>query len=143
MAKGFVFTIDALLAALLAAAFLSAMAAILNKENPAELQTQPLNFGNDFLAVLNNDKTLEKYLALGEGEVRNDMSEQLKLLPQQYCANFTVYKYKTEGAGFALEKTFNSNTGCFSSNEKVRVKRAFVNFKKQRLGIAEIDMWVK
>ena len=143
MVKGVVFTIDALAAVVVAAGFFSAIAVLINQQSPAEAQSQPLNLGSDLLATLQKDGTLKMYLDKGEGEVQNDMGDQLELLPQQYCANFTVYKYKSSGTNFTLEKTFNTNTDCGLPQEKVSVKRMFVNFKKQRLGLAELDLWVR
>ncbi len=143
MSKGYVFTLDALIAVILAGVFFAAFASILNQKNPLQEQELALNLGNDLLSSLQQSGTLRKYLEIGEGEVENKMEKNLELLPEQYCANFTISKYKSEGTSFTLEKTFNAKTNCSSSEERARAKRMFSSFKKQRLGTAELDLWVR
>ncbi len=143
MSKGYIFTLDALIAVILAGVFFTTFVSILNQKSPLQEQELALNFGNDLLSSMQQSSTLKRYLEIGEGEVENKMEKNLELLPEQYCANFTIYKYKSEGTGFTLEKTFNTNSGCPAADERARAKRMFSNFKKQRLGIAELDLWVR
>src|SRR3990172_2482832 len=147
MTKGFIFTLDAALAAVLGIVLLF-IALNLSSVNTGGYfgKLQLASAGNDFLAVLEQTGVFDK--DIGSQSYENNLEGQLSfrmtdLLPPNYCANISVYVYKFSN-GFVLDKqvinvTKSVFTGCPSSApEYVNVKRSFLTFDPEYYG--KIDM---
>ncbi len=142
--KGFVFTLDAVMAAITAVvmSFIIVNLLSVNTGNFSERE-QLSSFGNDILAVLQQEGTLKDYVQQSASTVNSDLQTQMQVFPSQFCGNITlsVYKYQS---GFVLEDIFNATkTGCSKVNDIVKVKRIFTNNDKDRYGLAELELWLK
>lgn len=142
MNKGIILTSDALLAAFTTAIMLTVIVGLLSVNPPIPFDKQQLeSIGNDFLSVLQQDKTLNSYI--GDSQADSKLLSQLQLLPDQYCANVTlkIYRYQSD---FLIDETHNAvKAGCIKGQELTKVKRIFVDYKKDRFGLAEMELWLK
>jgi len=145
MSKGFVLTLDAVLAATTALIISAVIVTIIATGGVNYFDRLQLsNTGNDLLAVLDISGKLSGYVGGSEAQVEEDLQDRLLLLPFQYCGNITVNVYKYQSEEFVLDKDYNAiSIGCIKRNETAKVKRIFVNTNKQKYGLAEIEIWLK
>src|SRR3990172_10898756 len=141
MRKGFIFTFDAALAAALAVV-LFVVALTLPSINTGAYfgKLQLVSIGNDFLAVLEQNKTFDGYVDQSQAYVTGDIQNHLITLPPNYCANVTVstYDYSVSSTTFVLDDQYNvTRTGCtVSTKDTVGVKRVFITFTPEKYGKA-------
>jgi hypothetical protein len=145
MSKGFVLTLDAVLAAVTALIISAAIVTIIAFGGVNYFDRLQLsNTGNDLLAVLDLSGKLSGYVDGSEIQVEEDLQDRLLLLPFQYCGNITVNIYKYQSEEFVLDKDYNAvSIGCTKDIEATKVKRLFVNTNKQKYGLVELEMWLK
>jgi hypothetical protein len=113
--KGFVMTMDAMVAMMLAGAFIVAILYFVTM--PQQLSEEYLySFGGDFLTVADKDGSM---LAALSGN-RTPINDFLKTMPRNVCFNLTLYD-RTGGA------LFSNATGCQEPARYVIIKRTIVN----------------
>ena len=144
MPKGFVLTLDAALATIIVlVSGLAVAVLLLSGEQGSLARLNSYTLGSDFLLALDKSGKLSDYVGKPEGVVNDDLKQQLSVLPQQYCGNVTLNVYK-EQSGFVLDKSYGAVSDCAPPRQDFsRVKRIFVNFDKERFGLALIDMWLR
>ena len=143
--KGFVLTMDATLAVVVAIV-LSAIAVTLYNTSslPSAESSQLFAVGNDMLTVLFKSVKLQAYVGQNPTAVNPQLGQYLQLLPAQYCGNVTVTTYSYSGGSFTLRDNFNNITaGCPKTRDLFKSKRVFAEFGKQRFGLAEMEVWLR
>lgn len=143
MSKGIILTSDAFLAVFTTATLLAIVVGLLGMNPPVPYDKQQLaSIGNDLLSVLQQNKTFNDYI--NDPAAGSKLATQLQILPVNYCGNvtLTIYKYSS---GFVVDGTpINAATfGCVRGQEIVKVKRIFMDYKKARYGMAEMELWLK
>jgi len=143
MTKGFVLTMDAVIATFLGVIITAVIISLLAAGSVNYFDKQQLSsIGYDLLAVLDLSGKLDSYI--GGSGVEADLGTQLQLLPENYCGNITVEIYKFQNDEFELVEDYtNTSSGCIQSGDISRVKRIFANISEQRYGIASIKLWLK
>lgn len=146
MSKGFVLTLDAMMAAILALIISALIMSTLSASNINYYEYQNLaSVGNDLLAILDLTGKLDDYTKMTEAEGSNDLRGQLNVFPDHYCSNITVNLYQYN-SGFQLDKTFSATkTGCTYPENKGKgaARRMYVDFDDERYGLAEMEIWLK
>ena len=144
MTKGFVFTLDALIALTLAIAIgATAMTALQNYSSTPFAFRHLSAAANDFLSVMEQSGVFNSYVGKSQDFVNGDLRTRLELLPSNYCGDVTlsVYRYSN---GFVLDETYGAVTlGCDTPDQQVNAKRIFLNTDRERYGLAEITVWVR
>lgn len=148
MTKGFVLTLDAIIAMTVA---ISISAIIINTVHTSSVnyfdKQQLAGIGYDLLAVLDLSGKFSSYIGMGESQVEKDLGQQLQLLPQRYCGNITVSIYEGDigpPVTFDSENTFNNFTDeCTKKQDVTKVKRIFVNHDPQKFGLVELELWLR
>jgi hypothetical protein len=147
MTKGFIFTLDAALASVLALVLLIVilnLTPINTGSNLGKLQLASL--GNDFLSVLDQNSTFDSY-ASGSLDPVTDLQNHLTILPPNYCANVSIFVYDYSSGNFVLDAQHSANitkTDCTApTTEPVKVKRIFLSFNPEKYGKAEMVVWLK
>jgi hypothetical protein len=148
MHKGFVFTMDAIVASFIVIFALGIIIVLTTTTSNLPFDKLQLDsIGNDFLAVLERNGTFISYIGKSQDFVSNDMqSNQYPLLPVQYCANTTikVYKWQTGSFGSGPETTYNVvRTDCAPTYERTRVKRMDAAFGSAQFLLIEMELWLK
>lgn len=144
MTKGFVFTLDAVIAATVAIVLLMVIFNVLFLNTTNFFNNQQLaSVGNDLFAIMEQNGTFHEYVSKSENVIEEDLQNQMQILPPNYCGNITIKFYKYQN-GFIIDKLANEvKTNCVFSNEKTKVKRVFVDYDKERFGLAEMELWLK
>jgi len=148
MTKGFVLTLDAIIAITIA---ISISAVIINTFYAGSVnyfdKQQLGGIGYDLLAVLDLTKKFSSYINQPASSVNPDLGYQLSILPQRYCGNITVSVYTGDigpPVNFDLENTYNNFTdGCIKNQEITKVKRIFINHDPQKFGLVELELWLR
>lgn len=137
--KGFVLTMDAMIA--VAVAFTASIAIItIFSSGVAKPETQQLTaIGNDLLSVLYHNKTFNNYIGASE-TVNADIANKLAILPPQLCGNLTVTVYDADN--FASSKQY-SAASCSRNGDISKAKRLFADYNKKKFGIAEVELWLR
>jgi len=148
MTKGFVLTLDAIMATTIAVAIVITIINMLSLTSVSYFDKQQLeSIGNDFLAVMDLSGKFRSYIGQSANQVNQDLGQQLQLLPQTYCGNITVKIYRGNigpPVTFTLENTYNNFTvGCIRKQEITKTKRIFINFDPQKFGLAELELWLR
>ncbi len=149
--KAAVFTIDAMLAFLLASATFAVIAQTLNYNSPGLEKQNIFSAANDLLAVMQNDGTLSSYASQSTAAIRADLAKKLLFLPQNFCGNLTISIYKYQSGGlvlgverdFVLQKTSSAFRNCEAGKKTVKAKRVFYDSPSQQYGLAEFEVWLK
>ncbi len=147
MVKGFVFTFDAALAAVLAITLL-VIAVNLPSINTGTYfgKSQLYSVGTDFVAILDQNNTFDSYIGKDSTYISNNMQNHLTVLPPNYCANVSIYMY-SYSSGFSLDSGnpfIITKTGCNTpTSDVVRIKRIFMSYSPEKYGKVEIAMWLK
>ncbi len=171
MTKGFVLTLDAVLAAIVALTISALIMGMLAVSDINYYEYQGLtSVGNDLLAILDLTGKFNEYTDKTVAEGNADLKSQLNVLPTHYCANATVRLYDSNG-GFTLYKKFNATKsgclelgdclqkkgcgggGCGGKEEEecieevkgdfTKVKRIYVDFDNEKFGLVEVELWLK
>src|SRR3989338_9634342 len=141
--KAAIFTIDAMLAFLLASATFAVIAQTLNYNSPGLEKQNIFSASSDLLAVMQNDGTLVSYASQSALDINSDLAKKILLLPQNFCGNLTISIYKYQSGGFALQKKSSALRNCVAGNKTVKAKRVFYDSPSQQYGIAEFEVWLK
>jgi len=141
MVKGFVLTLDATIGLLLA---LVVGFSIITADVNFFDNRQSASLGNDFLSILQQKKVFNSFINQQSDQVAATLNSYLQNIPANYCGNVTVYIYRVQ-SGFSLENTFNAvSSNCVKNNNDVtKTKRIFVDYKRQRFGLAEMESWLR
>jgi len=145
--KGFAFTLDALLAMIIALAILTAIYTMMPKaQRDYFLESYETKIANDILIVLNKNGTLETH---DQTFIRNALAE---LLPDGYGGRLNVYVYECSNPtcdSFVISNqivpyaiTIDKST---PEKDPVLAKRSFLTFDKNRIkyySIAELRVWL-
>lgn len=142
--KGFVFTLDALFATIVA---VTIIATVYHFTSTAQrdyfVESQLAAFANDILVVLEKDGTLE---SLNIEKIERALEDAL---PDNYAAQIKIDSYKYQ-EGFLLESTIISSypvgADATMPYDIVRAKNNFVTFsdgKIRRYNIGEIKLWLR
>jgi len=148
MTKGFVLTMDAIMATTIAVVIVIAIVNMLPLASTNYFDKQQLeSIGNDFLAVMDLSGKFRSYIGQAASQVNQDLGLQLQILPQTYCGNVTVKIYSGNigpPTTFTLENSYNNLTaGCIKKQEIIKTKRIFVNFDPQKFGLVEFELWLR
>ncbi len=150
MPKGFVLTMDAILALSVAIIMSGVIIGIISLSQGVDysINQQLFYIGNDFLAVMDFSGKLKGYIGQPDSSANPDIGQQLQLLPNQYCGDLALKIYSTTGNPATIdynnpETHGNMTPGCIKRNEAVKVKRIFVQFSPQKFGFAELQMWLR
>jgi hypothetical protein len=146
MTKGFVLTLDAVLAAISALLLSVLIMSTLSATNINYYDHQALSgVGNDLLAIMDLTGIFDTYTDESVGNIEIDLANHLTVLPVNYCGNMTVsiYSYSSR---FQLDKQGSAiKSGCAYSKDKdiSKVKRLYVDFDDLKYGLSEIELWLK
>ncbi|MFH0861519.1 MAG: hypothetical protein V1875_00680 [Candidatus Altiarchaeota archaeon] len=129
MKKGFVLTIDAMLALIAATVFI---AVIMYYLNAPRLETEEYLYlaGGDFLAVSDVDGSILTALE-GDG---SPLADSIAYLPDNICVNITV----DDALG---GRVFGAETGCGAPDRYVVSRRTIVN--NTRIYVASARVWYR
>lgn len=146
MTKGFVLTLDAVLAAIVALIISILIMSMLSISTINYYEKQGLrSVGNDLLAVLDLTDRFDDYTDMSISEANADLLDQLNILPEHYCAKISVRVFH-HNSGFVLDKRFYATkTNCITETEDelTKVRRIYVDFDDQKYGSAEMELWLK
>jgi len=153
MRKGFVLTMDSVLALTTAIIMSATIIGIISTNQRTDyLSTQQMfSISNDFLAVLDLSNKLNSYVGQPANSVNTDLGLQLGFLPKQYCGNITVSIYDGDkGPPISFSLYANSNppynnisSGCIRKSDFIKVKRIFIDFDTDTFSIAELELWLR
>jgi len=129
MKRGFVLTMDAMLALIVAAVFI---ATIIYYVNAPRLETEEYLYmtGGDFLAVADKDGSM---LSAMEGR-GSQLTDSIAEMPDNICINLTI----TDEAG---ARVTGAETGCKAPGRYVVSKRTIVN--NTRIYVASARVWYR
>lgn len=150
MTKGFVLTVDAIIATITGITMSAVIMYMLFASNVNYIDRQQLaSIGNDFLSVLQQTDYFNTFCTSDCGSC--DLAGQLNnlLINTNYCGNITlrVYKYRSNDDEFEVVNICNGiRSGCTIKQDIVKVKRIFVKYAKnpdERFGLVEMELWLR
>jgi len=160
MSRGFVFTLEAVVALFFALALTAAVTGYLaGKKSPAE-DLYRHQLAQDILAVMDKNKTLHSLLPSTGGEAAVQSFLNATLPPNAGArVNVTVYAYKNDECpsdyckttcqycnsptGFCACKSFSVSTSPPPASGVSVAQRFFTNRSINKFGIATIEVWWK
>lgn len=145
--KGFAFTLDALLAMIIALVILTATYAMFPKgQQDYFLESYQTKLANDILIVLDKNGTLETN---DQNFIRSSLTS---VLPDNYGARLNVYTYECNGPacdGFIISNHVVPYVVTIDKSmpegESVLAKRGFLSFQNNKIkyySIAELRIWL-
>ena len=144
--RGFVMSLDALMAAITTIIMLAVVASILGSQSQENFKNEQMfSLATDTLSVMQETGSLNNYVTLGAGAVQTDMQNYLSLLPGQFCGNVTVRIYSSNGGGsFTQQNRYEGLTAnCVKTNLTAQTSRIFVNYNPTRYGVADMTVWLR
>ena len=144
--RGFIMSLDALMAAITTIVMLSVVAGILASQSQENFKNEQMfSLAADTLSVMDAIGSLNRYVTLDSTSIQNDMQTYLDLLPAQYCGNVTVRIYSSAGGGsFNIQNSYQRLTSnCLKTNLTAQTSRVFMNYNPQRFGIADMVVWLR
>ncbi len=139
--KGFVFTLDAMFAIIIAFvasfALITMFSANVARGNVGQLAV----IGNDILSVLYYNSTFNSYIGAQEAYVNADISAKLSMLPQNFCGNLSVTVYDADN--FDNKKQYGAATCSSKNNDVYKSKRLFTDYNRKKFGTAEVEIWLR
>ncbi len=140
--KGYVLTMDAMIAAITAIGMSAMIAGILSSMTLTSFNDQQLAAtGQDILSVLHMNGTMNRYIGRPVTEVNASLQNVLRLLPASYCANITVTIYRT--SDFQQTARYAATSNCLQSLSSTSIRRIFADYNSERFGLAEMTLWIK
>lgn len=141
--KGFVLTMDAVSAIIIAFAASFALIAMLSANIARTDVEQIASVGSDILSVLRHNSTFNGYIGASEAYVDADIAAKLAILPQNFCGNLTVTVYDAGAGNFGSNKQYSAATCNSNNNDVYKSKRLFTDYNRKKFGIAEVKIWLR
>ncbi len=138
MMKAFVITLDVFMAVIVAVAMGFVITNMLSLRMDDRLESTAV--ANDLLSVLHKKGEFNSYIGKSTQEVQAALTENLNLLPQQYCGNFSLTVYNAND--FSRRESFNANN-CAKAGDISKVKRIFSDYNREKFGLAELEVWLR
>lgn len=135
--RGFVLTLDIALAVLILGIFL----VVLNFELSNLNQPNYLfRTSSDLLTVMDKFGVLKNISSQTTGQAQTTLALYLNSLPQNIGANITVDVYDYVSNDFNLKTSLNYLRGS-AKQDRVTLKRVFMENSKGEYGLATLEMW--
>ena len=142
--KGFVFSLDALLAiSIVLIIFIALTFSLIKGQEDYLTKAMITKYTNDIIIILDQNETLDTF---NETYIKEELT---KIVPNSLCAmiNMTSYEYKNKEFEldetveiFLCEESFDNNQDIFIA------KRGFLTFEDNRIdkyNLATIKVWLK
>lgn len=139
--KGFVLTMDAVSAIIMAFVASFALIAMLSANAARTDVGQSASMGNDILSVLSHNRTFNGYIGASEAYVDADIAAKLAIMPQNFCGNLTVTIYDADD--FGNNKQYSAATCSGNDNDVYKSKRLFTDYNRKKFGTAEVEIWLR
>ncbi len=159
-ARGFIFTVEAVVALFFALALTTAVSSYLTGTGAPVEELYRQQLAQDVLTAMDKNKTLHSLLPSTGGETTIQSFLNLVLPPNAGArVNITVYAYKNNECpndycqtvclncnsptGFCACKSLSASTGSPPSSRVSAAQRFFTNRSINKFGLATIEVWWK
>lgn len=136
--KGFVLTLDAVIAATLA--LLMSIAIVNFTSVKSQDMKLPHSIAEDLLSSMDGKGELLKYPGYASQQIRDSMQEALQVLPESFCGNMTVRIF--DANDFDRNDAY-SESSCNSGSEAFKAKRVFADYTREKFGTIELEIRMK
>ncbi len=141
MHKGIILTVDLEIAAVAAVAMSALIAGMLAAAPVLSYDKQQMAAaGSDLLSVMQYGGILKGYVGKPQNVVAADLQQQLQMLPQNYCGNFSITFF--DAYDFSDSQNFQA-ANCAKRGDISKVKRIFSDYGREKFGLAELEIWLR
>ena len=140
--KGFVLSMDAIIAVLIAITASAAVLAVLSTSESQSYSDAPLyRAAQDVLTLMDKDGSLRGFFSLTDAEAKGEINATFtNFLPPQMGANMTILVYTYNNVTFTNTRNFSFAKG--TPGEHVSsARRMFTDVQNSRYGLAIVEVW--
>ena len=142
LAKGFTFSIDALLAVIVAMVGIAAVVAITSTGRTEATEMNPLQAaGQDLLTVMDKNGTFKAMFNQSDAQAANAVSASLgRLLPPQLVARLNITLCNYSGPGFSCSRNIVVQTNTTDMQFRSVARRVFADARNGKYGVAFLEV---
>ena len=135
--KGFILTLDVLMAVLVLVIFTTALSFGLYQQQ--HISWLP-KVSHDYLTVLDKSSLLPDLAGMTESAAETLLGSYINMLPVNVGGKMIVEIYEPKLGDFNLKMNISATKGSMKE-EKIKTKRIFVNVEEDRYCIATLEAW--
>lgn len=140
--KGFVFSLDAVLAVVIAVTAVAALLAVMSTSKSQSYGNMPLHrAAQDALTLMDKQGTLKGFFNMSDSAAQSKLQSDLALyLPPNMGAKVNVTICSYNGASFDCARYFEAQHGV-EGEQKSSARRVFTDLGSNKYGLAIIEVW--
>lgn len=142
---GFVFSLDALFAVLVAVTAIAAVASVAATTKTSAYGAVSLNrAAQDALTLMDKQDVLRAVLSQADADVNEMLEDEFpSYVPVNMGAHINITIYSYNDPGFTITRSFAKEVGRSAGDEAGEARRVFADPANNRFGLAVIRVWYK